>query len=108
MDSYVNQKFGISVTIEFENVILNNFLSDPRNILNTYGLILKQIIYRCKCQGEKIAFAKYLSEVKVIESYERYGARVTNKLEIHNVKWGNSRSETGNLNSYVSAYINRM
>ena len=44
---------------------MNNFVSIPSHLINVLALILKQLIYRCKCQKTNISLALYMRKVEL-------------------------------------------
>ena len=70
-----------------KEVLLNTVHKSPKNVVNLLCLIPKQLIYRCKCNKDKISFALLLNEIKTVEQIELYCTKENNRVEYHMKKW---------------------
>ena len=61
-----------------ENILYNNFHKKPSHISNLLGLILKQYIYRCRCQKKIPTITNYSKEVQLMYNIEKYNSTKTN------------------------------
>ena len=107
---YIRSRFDACVEVNFETVILNNFVTNPKNVIYLLGFLLKQLIYRQKCAGRPMTFIIFKSEVKLCEQIELYNARKGNKVPFHEAKWGNlnqDQSQDG-LEEYITRYVETM
>ena len=90
-------------------MILNIFDQNVRSIVNTLGLILKQLIYRCKCQNTKVSMPMYRNEVELYERYKYYYAKQSDKVGFHNNIWKiKYQTCEFNITEYISRYIDKM
>ena len=101
---YISQRYGIVIDVTFEMIILNNFVSDPKNIVNVLGLVLKQLIYRCKCRKTKVDFTMFINESKLHVHSEYIHAKQNNKVGYHQEKWGEN-TQNNDLNEYILVHI---
>ena len=106
---FIKENFLVTIELTFEMIVMNNFIGNPKNIINVLALILKQLIYRCKCQNTKICFAMFIKEMAQHERAEYVYAVQNNKIGFHLKKWSNhERSQYQEINEYVIAHINKM
>ena len=61
IERYIKERFNVILHITENDMILNKIHSKPGNILNLLILIAKQLIYRCKCQSEKVTFNMFFA-----------------------------------------------
>ena len=91
-------------------------MTNPKNVVNLLALILKQLIYICKYQGEEITYARYIQEINLVERMEYYNARKNNTVQYHAEKWSNPKNgceqstndNEENFDNYVQKYIEKM
>ena len=107
-EKYINDNYGVGIEVDMTTVVTNRFISNSKNIINGLGLILKQLIYRCKCQKVKITFAMFLSEIQVIRNIELQNARKQGKVEMHYRKWEEKNDVSQNFEDYIADYIRQM
>ena len=99
------------IVINFHNVLLNKIHSGSKHVANFICLIVKQSIYRFKCQNKTLTLCKIKYEIQTTEMIELYSAIKNNKVSIHNKKWKSIKSTDNNsFNSkeIVRKYIRSM
>ena len=96
---YIASEYAVNVIVDMNAIVTNYFLGKPTSII---------MIYRCKCQGEKISYNMYVAEVKYVHSIELYNARVQDKTVIHYKKWGSPQTDNQSIANYVLQYVDRM
>ena len=59
------------------------------HVINVVVLIIKQFIFKMKCQGKlaQLTLNKILLEVKEFQNVELYNAKINCKTEPHRSKW---------------------
>ena len=107
-EEYIEHKYQVQVKVDTVSIVTNLFIGKPKSAINTLGLIMKQLIYRCKCLGERISFGRYINEVQLIKSIELHNARKSNQVGTHQHKWDDKSSTNVMLNTYIAQYINNM
>ena len=70
-----------------ENIMNNSVHPKKNNILNLITLIVKQYIYRCKCQGKNITTKGVLQEIYSFQQIESYNAAIDCRTEHHRKRW---------------------
>ena len=94
--------------------IVNDVHMKAGNIVNLYVLLLKQNIYRAKCEGKKQVFERFLQEVKMLHNIELYNAKLNNKVQLHIEKWSaltskeRQDSREDNLIIFINNYIDKL
>ena len=53
-----------------KGIVLNRVHPKYGHVVNLYCLVMKQLIYRCKCKREKLNFSLFLHEIQQIRQYE--------------------------------------
>ena len=61
--------------VTIERILLNDFVTRTDNVKNLCGLIMKQFIYRCKCDGSMPTFEGVMQIIYSIKQAELYNAR---------------------------------
>ena len=74
------------------NILVTSFRVFNENIwrnqvFNFITLIVKQFIYRCKCQGETPTFGKAKAEIKLNYKIEQYNAHKFDQVGKTRKKW---------------------
>ena len=77
----------VVVEVNFMNVVLNTVHEQSKHIANLTVLILKQLIYRKKCQMVKINFEQFVAELELQHNIEFANARVKKQVFKHIKKW---------------------
>ena len=75
------------ICINTKNIILYIIHPKPSNIANLYCLILKQLIYRNKCENKKLTSNRLLVEIENVKSIDFYNAIRNSKVNTHFKKW---------------------
>ena len=71
----------------FQSIIYNNIMENPTNVFNLILLVLKQYIYRCKCQNTTPNRYELWCEIKLCYDVEMYNASRVGRLEKVKRKW---------------------
>ena len=82
------------ININGPNVIWNRIHAKPSSIANLYCLVLKQMIYRKKCENKKLTNNQFINEIDRIEKIEYYNTVHTSKVKFHMNKWKSYRKES--------------
>ena len=77
----------MNTTWNVKTVILNNVHATDAHLVNFLILVIKQFIYRCKCQNSVPTFIDGLRVFDKIKSIELYNAKKNSYLSKHNCKW---------------------
>ena len=76
------------IEINKETIILNTFYyKNNKHIFNLVGLILKQFLYRCRCQKKLPNISNFRTEIKQTFNIENIIARRNLKLSECETKW---------------------
>ena len=111
---YVTNELTSSINFELSktNVIFNTLVPDPKHVLNTCVLIIKQYIYRCKSQSLKPTWAQIAGQIDYIEVLEFYNALCQGRTSKHIKKWSliNLRNENneGISDNFIHDYLNML
>ena len=79
----IENQFQIKATINLTRIVLNDFVPRTNSIVNLLGLVMKQCVYRCRCQNNMPNIYGYNNEVEFIEETEFFYAKNTNKIAYH-------------------------
>ena len=80
------------------NVIKNSIHPKKNHVTNLICLIVKQFIYRKRCEGSALSFYALLNTIPSIQNIEKYVAIKKDKLHVHNRKWKDVQDEVRNQN----------
>ena len=78
-------KFEVeSEKLNFRNILFNLVNEErPRHIINLIVLIIKQFIFRCKCQNTQITFNRVINEIKMCKAVDlAYASRSNNQSKV--------------------------
>ena len=75
---------GIHLSLTYDQILLNNVMRPAAHVVNLLVLIIKQLIYRAKCNKKKLTWQQVMYEIKTIERLERYN---TTNVKKHMNKW---------------------
>ena len=91
--------------------MLNTITKGRHNVVNFICLLLKQYIYKQRCQEKNLNFSAFQAHVKNIENTEKYIAIKHGKLDKHVRKWsknqesGRDTDDSNNLEEYIHGYL---
>ena len=74
-----------AIKIDLKSIVLNKIHANPANIFNEICVIIKQFIYRCRCQGKQPV--RWKEEIDSIHECELYNSRWKHILDKHIKKW---------------------
>ena len=78
---------GSIISITYQLVILNNYVGQYEECINTTILVFKQAIYAAKCQKQALNFKNIMHKVQLLQQDERAIAIKNNTLAKHVKKW---------------------
>ena len=107
----VNMFAGEVFVVNFTEVLLNRIHKKATHIVNLYGLILKQLIYRRKCLKLDIKFQDFIKEIRLIHTIELNIARQSGKVHKHYIKWKTQNDEDDENNifeTYIQNYLENL
>ena len=84
------------LTVNVENVIYNLVHPRPLHIANFITLVVKQFIYRCKCEERKPELKDIVMEIELIYSMEKYNAFINGNIVKHQNKWQSIKPDVTN------------
>ena len=108
--AYVNRKYQIQIDVtDIEKVLFSNLVSKRSHVINFLCIIIKQYIYRQKCQQKALSFSEVKGVFNSIQNVEKYIAIVKGNLNVHLSKWllqpvGVLLNNNNELNEYVIQY----
>ena len=79
-----------NINFNVKNVLMNTLVEDPRSVKNTICLIMKQYIYRQRCQGKVVNLMEIKNLVWKTQDIEKYIAVKNEKISQFNKKWHGS------------------
>ena len=88
--SKIEEIFGtldLSCTFELWRIITNLVHENPAHVCNFLVLVVKQLIYRMKCQNKPLLFEVVRNEIYLVHKIEEYNAKRKNLIRKHNKKW---------------------
>ena len=77
----------IVINFSVEDVIFNTCHDSVNHVINYIMLIIKQLIYRCRCQNTQISLDKVEAEVKYLYNLEKFNAKKSNVYDKFVKKW---------------------
>ena len=83
-------EYGFNFEVKAKNIILNNY---EDRIVNFLVLVVKQLLYRHKCQQKTLNWKQVLREIENLYQLEMFNAVSNNKINIHVEKWKYLRPE---------------
>ena len=88
LQEFLQERFNIIyITLEPENIILNQIVKKKTSVANFICLITKQFIYRQRCMKGELHFPILKSIIRSVENTEKYIAIKQEKLNLHEKKW---------------------
>ena len=69
------------------NFILNDFSATKIHVINFIGIVLKQYIYRCRCENKKPSWRRFEDEIELLYKIEESIAINECKLAQHRNRW---------------------
>ena len=69
------------IEISFENILFNKVHQNPQHICNLITLIVKQVIYRYKCQNERPSTGLIVNEIRLMYRIESYNAIKNQRID---------------------------
>ena len=73
-EQWIQSLFGIQISFSKELIIFNNYKGVASKLMNTFIIILKQLIYSCKCQKIVPTFELYTDKSNYWYQLERLTA----------------------------------
>ena len=71
-----------------QNIMENLVHQKPTHIINFIVLVVKQYIYRCKCQENIPNYTQAMNEIYMQYKMDKYNATADCQTECHNKTWG--------------------
>ena len=107
------EKYRIKITeITSTRIIFNRLEaknSKNHRLANFLCLIIKQYIYRQRCQKKQLRFIEIEGIIRHMEAMEKYIATKNYKIETHNRKWMiNQPARLHDVNEFTQEYIDMM
>ena len=75
------------INLDINKVMQNTICTPDKNIHNLVVLIVKQYLFRCKCEGTAPSEARTLTEIRTFFKIEMYDAKVNCKTKQLLAKW---------------------
>ena len=107
---YIETRFlKKELVYEVKAVILNKITEPRHHVANFVCLIVKQYIYRQRCQEKEISFQGVKAVICQMENIEKYIAMKNGKIAVHYKKWSTTpqSDECSNLNEYIREFVER-
>ena len=76
----------IEINTQFENIVLNK-VNEEHMVLNLLALIVKQLVYRKRCQKAKPNLQSLYYEIRMHYCISKYNAKRDRNIEKHNTFW---------------------
>ena len=80
-------RYDLDCEISAQNIILNNVDDRPSSIVNFIILLVKQLIFRYKCEKKRLVFTNIENEIDTMYHIEKYNAIQGNNYHRHVKKW---------------------
>ena len=84
---YCKTEFHTTITLNYENILLNTVHETKNNGINFMCLIVKQYMYKMRCKNEKANFYGIEKMIDKCKAFELYFAQKQNKLPVYINKW---------------------
>ena len=84
---YILEEYNVKVNLQPQNILFNRVEKNQNSVVNFLCLIVKQYIYRQKCQSKWMHFQEVQGSFRKLESIEKYIAQKNNRLSKHALKW---------------------
>ena len=81
------EQFSHELELNFANIVYNKIHPKSKHVINLIVLIIKQYIYRCKCEMKTPTYDNIRLEIERFYSTERYNATVVQQNSKHITKW---------------------
>ena len=113
VETFVKRFTSVKLNTSPKAIICNSVHSKPTHIVNFVCLIVKQYIYRKKCQKDRLDIRELKASILQQENIEKYIAQKHGKLGKHIAKWypcdyKERRNNNVELYEYVDQYIQSM
>ena len=112
--NYCETTFNCLITVSLKNIMLGQIVDIHPHAINGLVTVLKQCIYKGKCEGITVNFAMIKRRFSEIQKIERVIAEKENQLENFSKKWSsildendvlNSVVDGGNISDYIKNYF---
>ena len=105
---YIWQEYNTrEIEITPTTIILNRIHKSRNHAINFICLVTKQYIYKTRCLQQEINFKALRSQIKSVETLEKYIAVKNMRLRVHEKKWSravNKEFENMEMDDYVISY----
>ena len=85
-------EFLTNLCIEYngdvKSIMLNRIHNKTNHVVNRCCLLLKQFIYRKRCQNKIPYYEQFVVEIEIQHNIERAYAKVKNKINTYSQRWG--------------------
>ena len=71
-----------------EIILFNDLIANPKNVCNAIILVVKQLIYRCRCLKKKPTKSKAREELIMYYNIEKFKAKMKEQLDNFYIRWG--------------------
>ena len=71
-----------------DQILCNNFIQHG-NVINEIGLIIKQLVYRCRCLNKNPNISMTKQEIKLIYNIQTYMCKSEAQTKKHLARWAN-------------------
>ena len=95
------EEYGFNTPLSAKNIILNTY---GIQIVDFIILVVKQLIFRCKCQKNEITWQAVVNELDLLYKIELHNAMVSNKMSKHCNKWRYIKPES----AYITPFVNML
>ena len=90
LSDYVSNRFKCkNITLSYEAIIFNEFVENPKHVINAIGLVAKQYIYRQRCIKKDLNMVEFIRMLWKIQNIECYNAKIQGNMHKHEKKWLN-------------------
>ena len=75
ISTYITQEWGFEITLTAENIILNNAINPPTNVINFVILVAKHTMFSLRCLNKKLDFQTIKKKIQEFEQIEFWNAK---------------------------------
>ena len=107
LESLFSKHLEVKPIFSIENILWNKIHPKPGHAANLMCTVVKQYIYRVKCEKKRPVYKEIRDILYKTENTEKYIAQKNNKMAQHMSKWAPVHEKTPNtsLDIYVQEYL---
>ena len=111
--SFIREAFNIDVKLELEQIIFNDVMPNPSNVVNFVILAVKYKLYALRCQKTVPKFQAVLAYIKDCKQVEKYNAIANGNVNKYVSKWENTQLSATekydvHIEEFCEQYINQI